>query len=132
MGLIKFALICLTSSLFVACGSQPGWLMKKRFFPGWQHSPRYVNNYDFNWHTKGSQKALPVQVFSTDNEVWMEFPDLNVIDGLPIIFSLDPFTGKEKIMKVHQNPPYLVIKGQHSQIKIRYRNNEAVVWRELK
>ncbi|WP_028883872.1 TrbG/VirB9 family P-type conjugative transfer protein [Taylorella asinigenitalis] len=132
MKLIPSFFVCALTLSLAACGSQPSWLMKKRFFPGWQHSPRFVNSYDFDWHMKGTQHILPKQVFSTENEVWFEFPDLNVIDGLPMIFSLDPYRGKEKIMKIYQNPPYLVIKGRHSQIRIRHKNADAVVWRELK
>ncbi|MDY3332007.1 MAG: TrbG/VirB9 family P-type conjugative transfer protein [Pelistega sp.] len=121
--------VLLALLLLAACTTQADWLQKKRHYPDWEFTARQVNNYSFAWEMHGDNGVLPVQVFSTQDEVWLQFASGQVI---PAIFSVDPRTQTEQILKVHNNPPYIVLKGHHSQLRLRWQDREAIVWHRPK
>ncbi len=126
-----YALIVYMSSLCWYCLSwqdvlrrQTGY-KKKRHYPDWEFSARQVNSYSFAWEMQGDSQVLPLQVFSTQDEVWLQFEQGQVI---PAIFSIDSQTQAEQVLKIHRNPPYIVLKGHYSQLRLRWQDKEAIVW----
>ncbi len=111
--------------IMAGCTTQTDWLQKKRHYPDWEFSARQVNSYSFAWEMQGDSQVLPLQVFSTQDEVWLQFEQGQVI---PAIFSIDPQTQAEQVLKIHRNPPYIVLKGHYSQLRLRWQDKEAIVW----
>lgn len=122
---LKSVFVFAVSSLMFGCTTQADWLQKKRHYPDWEFSARQVNSYSFSWEMQGDSQVLPVQVFSTQDEIWLQFELGQVI---PAIFSIDPQTQAEQVLKTHRNPPYIVVKGHYSQLRLRWQDKEAIVW----
>lgn len=124
--------------LLSACSIQPEWVQRKRHYPDWEHSSRRVNQYSFNWEMTGDQAILPIQVFSTQDEVWLHFPEHVTI---PAIFEVDERwdlvqtdegyqtqQSSETPLRFHRNPPYIVLKGNPSRLRLRLGHYEAALW----
>ena len=101
-------------------------------------SSRKVNQYSFHWEMTGDQAILPIQVFSTQDEVWLHFPEHATI---PAIFEVDErwdlvqaedgYTAQlnsEKPLRFHRNSPYIVLKGNPQRLRLRLGHYEAVIW----
>lgn len=122
---LRRVLVFVMLPMVVGCTTQVDWLQKKRHYPDWEYNARQVNNYSFAWEMQGDNNVLPLQVFSTQDEVWLQFALGQVI---PAIFSIDPRTQAEQVLKTHRNPPYIVLKGHYSQLRLRWQDKEAIVW----
>lgn len=133
----RLSLLCLIT-LLSACSIQPEWLQRKRNYPDWELSSRKVNQYSFHWEMTGDQAILPIQVFSTQDEVWLHFPEHATI---PAIFEVDErwdlaqaedgYTAQlnsEKPLRFHRNSPYIVLKGNPQRLRLRLGHYEAVIW----
>ncbi|NOL50292.1 TrbG/VirB9 family P-type conjugative transfer protein [Pelistega europaea] len=123
--LSRAALIAVVVSL-TACTTQPEWLQKKRHYPDWQLSPTEVNQYSFEWEMSGDQEVLPELVFSTQSEIWMRFlPHQNI----PVIMGVDAKTQQERVLKIHHNPPYVVLRAPYATLRLRGAGGEkGVIW----
>lgn len=135
--------LCLLSllglaTLLSACSTQPEWLQKKRNYPNWELSSRQVNQYSFHWEMTGDQAILPVQVFSTQHEVWLQFPEYATIpaifevdDRWDLVQGADGYTTQETgeiPLRYHHNRPYIVLKGNPSRLRLRLGHYEAIIW----
>ncbi len=126
------------SALLTACSTQPEWLQKKRNYPNWELSSRQVNQYSFHWEMTGDQAILPVQVFSTQNEVWLQFPEHATIPAIfevderwDLVQGADGYTTQETgeiPLRYHRNAPYIVLKGNPSRLRLRLGHYEAILW----
>lgn len=125
----KFLATLVVLPFLVACTTQEEWLQRKRHYPEWEFSTRQVNHYSFSWEMQGDEVILPVQVFSTQDEVWLQFAPHQTI---PTVLGIEASTNKEQVLKVYHNPPYLVLKGHHSQLRLRWQDSEAIVWHRPK
>lgn len=118
MGLCLFLTACTTT--------QPEWLQTKRHYPSWQLSATEVNQYSFEWEMSGDQEVLPELVFSTQNEIWLRFYPQQ---ELPVIVGIDAKTQREKVLKMYQNPPYVVLRAPYATLKLRGLNGEkGMIW----
>lgn len=118
MGLSVFLTACTTT--------QPEWLQTKRHYPDWQLSATEVNQYSFEWEMSGDQEVLPELVFSTQKEIWLRFYPQQ---DLPVIVGIDAKTQREKVLKMHQNPPYIVLRAPYATLKLRGVNGEeGMIW----
>ncbi|MFV9473734.1 TrbG/VirB9 family P-type conjugative transfer protein [Advenella sp. RU8] len=117
----------LLAGVLAGCATQPEWLVRKRLYPQWEISNRSVNQYSFDWSLSGDPAIAPLQVFSTGDEIWLQFaPDVAV----PAIFAAYP--EGEKPLPYHRNDPYVVIKGNWAELSLRAGNRLVRVqhWQE--
>lgn len=101
--------------LLAGCTTQPEWLQKKRYYPDWQFSATEVNHYSFEWEMDGDKAVLPELVFSTQSEIWMRFRPNQEI---PVILGIDTKNQREKVLKVHYSPPYVVLKAPYATLQL--------------
>lgn len=131
--------LCLLSLIgfLAACLTQADWLQRKRHYPHWEYSSRQVNHYSFNWEMSGDQQILPIQAFSTQDEVWLHYPEHTTIPAIfevnddartPIDLSLNSQPSSETPLRYHRNPPYIVLKGHPARLRLRLGHYEASVW----
>lgn len=112
--------------LLSACTTQPEWLQTKRHYPNWQFRATQVNQYSFEWEMSGDQEVLPELVFSTQNEIWLRFYPMQ---AFPVIMGVDAKTQREKVLKIHYNPPYVVLRAPYATLKLRGANGEeGMIW----
>ncbi len=133
----RLSLLCLIT-LLSACSIQPEWLQRKRNYPDWELSSRKVNQYSFHWEMTGDQAILPIQVFSTQDEVWLHFPEHATIPAIfevderwDLVHAEDGYTAQlnsEKPLRFHRNSPYIVLKGNPQRLRLRLGHYEAVIW----
>ena len=113
-------------ALLAGCTTQPEWLQRKRHYPDWQLSPTEVNQYSFEWEMEGDKKVLPELVFSTQSEIWMRFRHRQ---SIPVIIGIDGRTQQEKVLKIHHNPPYVVLRAPYATLRLRGAGGEeGVIW----
>ncbi|NEN75730.1 TrbG/VirB9 family P-type conjugative transfer protein [Pelistega sp. NLN82] len=108
--------------LLSACSTQADWLQKKRHYPDWEFSTRTVNQYSFKWDMIGDETIFPQQVFSTQDEVWIQLKENATI---PVIFKVDK-DSRVEVLKYYHNPPYIVLKGQYTQLRLQ--EGDRQVW----
>lgn len=119
-GKIPVFICLLLSTVVTGCATQPEWLARKRLYPEWEISNRSVNQYSFDWSVTGDPLIAPVQVFSTGNEIWLQFaPGANI----PAIFALQK--EDEKALPYYRNEPYIVIKGHWPDLLLRFGSHQA-------
>lgn len=107
--------------LLSACSTQPEWLQRKRHYHGWEHSTRQVNAYNFDWVINGAAEAAPLQVFSASDEIWVQWPQTRPV---PVIIAVDE-RGRSQVLSVHEQPPYLVVKGSWPVLRFHVRGQQA-------
>ncbi|WP_261796388.1 TrbG/VirB9 family P-type conjugative transfer protein [Pelistega indica] len=93
--------------------------------PDWEFSPRSVNQYSFAWQMQGDEALLPMQVFSTQDEVWVELWPTQTV---PAILSIDPKTQQQTVQNVYRNYPYVVVKGHFAQLLLKRGDKEVFLW----
>lgn len=110
-----------------ACSTQPEWLQRKRQYHGWEQSSRQVHDYSFDWHLSGSTYALPQQVFSASDELWVQWPSYR---ELPVIVGIDS-AGNRQVLSYHRQSPYLVIKDHWPQLQFTVGGEQSYATFEL-
>ena len=109
----RYLFLFISLFLLSACSTQPDWLQRKRQYHGWEYSAQQIHDYYFDWQLSGSAAALPVQVFSTSDELWVHWPEQL---ELPVIVGIG-HDGRRQLLSYHRQLPYLVIKDNWSQLQ---------------
>lgn len=73
-----------------------------------------AQGYAFDWSLSGDREVAPLQVFSGQDSVWLQFPEGMAV---PAIFVADE-AGERPVPHVVQ-PPYVVIAGDHRRLVLR-------------
>ncbi|MDD3758933.1 MAG: TrbG/VirB9 family P-type conjugative transfer protein [Advenella sp.] len=126
-GIIRPFACVLVAGMLTGCATQPEWLVRKRLYPQWEVSNRSVNQYSFDWSLSGDPEIAPLQVFSTGNEIWLQFePEA----AIPAIFAVQ--AKGEKPLPYYRNDPYIIIKGNWAELSLRAGNRvvRARHWQE--
>ncbi|MVW78899.1 TrbG/VirB9 family P-type conjugative transfer protein [Bordetella sp. 02P26C-1] len=84
---------------------------------GWAPGEGAPGHYDFNWRLSGDAKVAPLQVFSGEGRIWLQFPPGRT---LPALFAETgqgiqplPYVYQEPYMVIEGNWPALVLRGGH-------------------
>ena len=117
----RFLLFLIPLFLLSACSTQPEWLQRKRQYHGWEHSARQVHDYSFDWHLSGSADAMPQQVFSTSDEIWVQWAKHK---APPVIVGIGT-DGRRQVLSYHSKSPYLVIKDNWSELQFTVGSEQA-------
>ncbi|GAA5085760.1 TrbG/VirB9 family P-type conjugative transfer protein [Paenalcaligenes hermetiae] len=89
-----------------------GWenrlsLMKPHWDMGAEH-------FDFMWRLSGDREVAPLQVFSSDKQIWLQFA---VGQYVPAIFAIED---KQYIpLSYSRKDPYVIVQGQWQQLVFR-------------
>lgn len=118
---LKFLYFLIPLFLLSACSTQPEWLQRKRQYHGWEHSTRQLHDYSFDWHLSGSADAMPLQVFSASDELWIQWPRHR---QLPVVVGIGA-DGRRQVLSYHRQLPYLVIKDHWSQLQFTVGGDQS-------
>ena len=117
----KFLFFLIPLFLLSACSTQPEWLQRKRQYHGWEYSARQVHDYSFDWHLSGSADAMPRQVFSASDEIWVQWAKYR---ELPVIVWIGA-DGSRQVLSYHNQLPYLVIKDHWPELQFTVGSEQA-------
>ncbi|MEZ2721573.1 TcpQ domain-containing protein [Paenalcaligenes hominis] len=79
-----------------------------------------AEQFDFNWQLSGAREVAPLQLFSTPQQIWLQFaPEQN----LPAIFALE--AGRHRVVQYQRSEPYVIIKGNWQQLIFKGAHLEA-------
>ena len=77
-------------------------------------------SFDFDWQLAGDRAVAPLQVFSGDAGVWLQFAATN---NLPAIFGLSP-NGGERLLDFRIQAPYVYLAGRW--LALRFRAGQRI------
>lgn len=95
--------VILLASTLTACEHTHSWAQTFAFM---QPIKEGASEYDFNWRLSGDREVAPLQVFSTDQQLWLQFA---VEQNIPAIFALE--NGRHIPLSYRRSDPYVIIKG---------------------
>lgn len=95
--------VILLVSTLTACEHTHSWAQTFAFM---QPIKEGASEYDFNWHLSGDREVAPLQVFSADQQLWLQFA---VEQNIPAIFALE--NGRHIPLSYRRSDPYVIIKG---------------------
>lgn len=82
--------------------------------------PSSAEQFDFNWQLSGAREVAPIQLFSTPDQIWLQFAPQQT---LPAIFALD--AGRHRVLHYQRSEPYVIIKGNWQQLLFKGAHREA-------
>lgn len=90
---------------------------------GWPHDGAPVGKYDFDWQLSGDPAVAPLQVFSGEGRIWLQFapgrtpPALfgRTADGMQPL----PYRRQDPYVIVDGLWPVLVLRGGHHEARVR-------------
>lgn len=95
--------VILLASTLTACEHTHSWAQTFAFM---QPVKEGASEYDFNWRLSGDREVAPLQVFSADQQLWLQFA---VEQNIPAIFALE--NGRHIPLSYRRSDPYVIIKG---------------------
>lgn len=99
------------------CEHTHSWAQRFSFLQSPQPS---AEQFDFNWQLSGAREVAPLQLFSTSQQIWLQFaPE----QKLPAIFALD--AGRHRVVQYQRSEPYVIIKGNWRQLIFKGAHLEA-------
>lgn len=99
------------------CEHTQSWAQHFSFL---QPAPSSAEQFDFNWKLSGDREVAPLQVFSTPQQIWLQFTPAQPI---PAIFALE--AQQQKLLTYKQSEPYVVITGGWKQLLFKGASLEA-------
>lgn len=79
-----------------------------------------AEQFDFNWRLSGAREVAPLQIFSANNQLWLQF---GVEQNIPAIFALQK--GRQIPLSYKRSDPYIIIKGDWQELVFRGAALEA-------
>lgn len=73
-----------------------------------------AEQFDFNWRLSGAREVAPLQIFSANDQLWLQFA---VEKNIPAIFAIE--NGRQVPLSYKRSDPYIVIKGNWQQLIFR-------------
>lgn len=107
----RVVITCGLVATLSACAHTNSWVPRLGFLSAPVPSAAH---FDFNWELRGDRDIAPVQLFSSNKEIWLQFMDQQ---ALPAIFAQE----NEQLIPLqykHQ-APYVIIQGTWSQLVFR-------------
>lgn len=105
------------SLLLSGCEHTHSWAQTFSFMRTHQES---AEQFDFNWRLSGAREVAPLQIFSTNDQLWLQF---EVAQAIPAIFAVDK--GRQIPLSYKHAEPYVVIKGNWHELLFRGAALEA-------
>lgn len=103
--------------LLSGCEHTQSWAQHFSFL---QPSPSSAEQFDFNWKLSGDREVAPLQVFSTPQQIWLQFTPTQPI---PAIFALE--AQQHTLLTYKHSEPYVVITGEWKQLLFKGASLEA-------
>lgn len=73
-----------------------------------------TGQFDFNWQLSGAHEVAPLQVFSSEDQLWLQFA---VGQNIPAIFAIE--NNRQIPLSYKRSDPYIVIKGTWKELVFR-------------
>lgn len=89
--------------LLAGCETTQSWTQRFSFLVP---QPESATHFDFNWRLSGAREVAPLQVFSTEQQLWLQFPHGQ---NIPAIFALDD--QRQIPLRYKYSDPYVIVKG---------------------
>lgn len=81
---------------------------------------------NYSYITTGAREILPIEIFDDSKLTYFKFANKDLI---PQIFTVDK-SGNEHIVKMLGFNDYIIIKGVHKKLSLRYKNESVIVTSE--
>lgn len=105
------------SLVLSGCEHTHSWAQTFSFMRTHQES---AEQFDFNWRLSGAREVAPLQIFSTNNQLWLQF---EVDQNIPAIFAVEK--GRQIPLSYKRSEPYVLIKGNWHELIFRGAALEA-------
>ncbi len=79
-----------------------------------------AEQFDFNWRLSGAREVAPLQIFSANEQLWLQF---GVDQNIPAIFAVEK--GRQIPLAYKRSDPYILIKGNWQELVFRGAALEA-------
>ena len=93
------------------CEHTHSWAQSFAFMRTNQNS---AEQFDFNWRLSGAREVAPLQIFSANDQLWLQFA---VDQNIPAIFAIE--NGRQVPLSYKRSDPYVLIKGDWQQLIFR-------------
>ena len=113
----RLLLAVLLSSLLSGCEHTHSWAQTFAFM---QSQPAGAEQFDFNWRLSGAREVAPLQIFSANNQLWLQFA---VEQNIPAIFAVK--NGQQIPLTYKRSEPYVLIQGDWHELVFRGAALEA-------
>lgn len=113
----KLLLASVLSVMLSGCEHTPSWAQAFSFM---HTSAEGAEQFDFNWRLSGSREVAPLQIFSTADQLWLQFA---VEQNIPAIFAVEK--GRQIPLSYKRSEPYVLIKGSWQELLFRGAALEA-------
>lgn len=110
-------LVTALSLVLSGCEHTHSWAQKFSFMHVHEKS---AEQFDFNWRLSGAREVAPLQIFSANNQLWLQF---GVDQNIPAIFAVEK--GRQIPLSYKRSDPYILIKGNWHQLVFRGAALEA-------
>lgn len=110
--MVKTMLIAVVLTFTLSgCEHTHSWAQHFAFMHTTQDS---AEQFDFNWRLSGAREVAPLQIFSANDQLWLQF---GVEQNIPAIFAIE--NGRQVPLSYKRSAPYIVIKGNWQQLIFR-------------
>lgn len=89
--------------LLSGCETTQSWTQRLSFLVP---QPESAIRFDFNWRLSGAREVAPLQVFSSDKQLWLQFASGQ---NIPAIFALEQ--QRHTPLSYTYSDPYVIVKG---------------------
>ncbi|WP_298050241.1 TcpQ domain-containing protein [uncultured Paenalcaligenes sp.] len=103
--------VALLTTTLTACEHTHSWAQTFSFM---QPIKKEASQYDFNWRLSGDREVAPLQVFSANNQLWLQFA---VEQNIPAIFALE--NGRHIPLSYKRSDPYIIVSGAWQHLLFR-------------
>lgn len=79
-----------------------------------------AEQFDFNWRLSGAREVAPLQIFSANEQLWLQF---GVDQNIPAIFAVEK--GRQIPLSYKRSDPYVLVKGNWQELVFRGASLEA-------
>lgn len=112
-----FLLATVLSVLLSGCEHTHSWAQT---FSSMHHHEEGAEQFDFNWRLSGAREVAPLQIFSANDQLWLQF---GADQNIPAIFAVEK--GRQIPLSYKRSDPYVLIKGNWHELVFRGAALEA-------
>lgn len=105
------------SVLLSGCEHTRSWAQTFAFMRTHQDG---AEQFDFNWRLSGAREVAPLQIFSANDQLWLQF---DIEQNIPAIFAVEK--GRQIPLSYKRSDPYILIKGNWQELVFRGASLEA-------